>query len=161
MKVSRIASVIASLGAVMMTGWALPASATSDSASWNLKGGDKFQVNAWHCGTYVNSCSWKTSTKLLGAQPVNAVWIENDAELEAHGFSASIKISKEPSATLTMKSSSLGIVRWRNTRAWISDNSGQMSPSWTTAYVSTKSCGSAKVTAAITVSKKCAYAGSF
>lgn len=138
-----------------------PAQATSESASWKLKGGDTFQVNAWHCAAYLKSCSWKTSTKLLGNNPFNAIWIENRAELRAHGLNASLKISKRPSATLTMKSKSLGVVRWRNTRDWIADNSGKMNPSWTTVYVSTRSCGSAQVTPKIFVSEKCVYAGAF
>src|SRR4051812_4647464 len=65
-------------------------------------------VNAWHCGIYNSACDWKTSTKLLGNNPPNAWNITNRAELEAHGISASIEISKEPKATLTMKSRSLG-----------------------------------------------------
>lgn len=138
-----------------------PAGATSDSATWNLSGGNRFQVNAWHCGTYVNACDWKASTKLLGTNPSKAQWIQNRAELQAHGVSASLTISKSPSATLTMKSKSLGEVRWRNTNAWIADTSGQMKPNWSTTYVSTRSCGSARVTSSINVSEKCVYAGAF
>lgn len=155
----RVAIATALAAGVVMTSGA--AHATDDSASWNLKGGDTFQVNAWHCGTYVHTCSWKTSTKLLGVRPVNAYWIENRAELQAHGFSASIKISKKPEATLTMRSKSLGVIRWKNIHSWISDLSGSMSPNWSTAYVSTRSCGSAHVTFGITVSEKCTYAGAF
>jgi hypothetical protein len=134
---------------------------TTDSNSWNLPGGDKWEVNAWHCGTYVNACDWKTSTKLLGNNPGNAWNITNRAELEAHGISASIEISKEPKASLSMKSRSLGEVRWTNTNAWIADLSGQMKPSYSTAHVSTRSCGSGQVNANINVSEKCVYAGAF
>jgi hypothetical protein len=134
---------------------------TSDSAQWNLPGGDKWEVNAWHCGIYNSACDWKTSTKLLGNNPPNAWNITNRAELEAHGISASIEISKEPKATLTMKSRSLGEVRWTNTNSWIADLSGQMRPSGATTHVSTRSCGSGRVNANINVSEKCVYAGAF
>lgn len=96
---------------------------------------------------------------MSGTNPRKAKWIQNRTELAAHGFSVSITISKNPEATLTMKSRSLGEVRWRNTSANISDTYGQMKPGGTTTYVSTKSCGSAQVTSAIKVSEKCAYAG--
>ncbi|WP_326803134.1 hypothetical protein OIE49_17445 [Streptomyces sp. NBC_01788] len=152
------AAAVAVAGLVLAAG---PASATSDSATWNLSGGDTFQVNAWHCGTYVSACDWTASTKLLGTNPSNAQWIQNRAELEAHGVSASLTISKTPSATLTMKSKSLGEVRWRNTNTWIADTSGQMKPNFSTTYVSTRSCGSGQVTSSISVSEKCVYAGAF
>jgi len=129
------------------------ASATSASNTWKLSGGDTFQVNAWHCGVYVSTCSWTASTKLLGTTPLVASWIRNRTELEAHGWSASLKISKKPEANLTMKSKGLGQVEWTNTNAWISDNSGTMKPGWTTAYVSVRSCGSSKVTNSINVSE--------
>jgi hypothetical protein len=158
---STITAAAATLALAGVAAFGAPADATSDSASWNLKGGDTFQVNAWHCGTYVNTCSWTSSTKLLGSNPFNAVWIQNRAELEAHGISASLTISKNPEATLTMVSKSLGVVRWKNYNAWISDNSGKMDPNWSTAYVSTRSCGSAKVNSSISVSEKCVYAGAF
>jgi hypothetical protein len=153
-----LAGVVAGAAVLGMAG---PAMATSDSASWNLSGGDKWQVNAWHCGVFQNACDWTSSTKLLGSNPLKAQTITNRALLEAHGVSASLTISKEPSATLTMKSKSLGEVKWTNTNAWIADNSGQMKPNWSTTYVSTKSCGSGKVNASITVSEKCVEAGAF
>jgi hypothetical protein len=140
---------------------AAPAGATSASASWNLSGGDTWQVNAWHCGTYWDKCSWTSSTKLLGSNPANAQWISNRAELEAHGGSLSITLSKHPSATITFTSSSLGKVTWTNWNAWISDNSGVMDPSWSTAWVSTRSCGWGRVNSSIYVSEKCVYAGAF
>lgn len=71
-----------------------------------------------------------------------ARWIRNRAELEAYGVSRSV-----------------AQVRWKNTHASISDTWGQMRPSKSTVYVSTRSCGSAQVTGAIKVSEKCAYAG--
>lgn len=137
------------------------AQATSASTSVRLAGGDTWQVNAWHCGTYWDKCSWTSSTKLLGSNPLNARSISNRAELEAHGGNISITLSKHPSATITFSSSSLGKVTWTNTSAWISDNAGVMDPSWSTAWVSTRSCGWGRVNASITVSSKCAYAGAF
>lgn len=157
----RAASLMAAATGFAALAVANPAMATSDSASWNLSGGDTWQVNAWHCGTYVNACDWSSSTKLLGSNPATAQSITNRAELQAHGVSASLTISKDPGATLTMKSKSLGEVKWTNTKAWIADNSGQMKPNKSTVYVSTKSCGSGKVNASITVSEKCTEAGAF
>lgn len=144
-------------GALVLT--AAPAHATSATTTVGLPGGNKISINAWHCGVYVSACDWKASTKMSGSNPKKAKWIQNRADLQAHGISVSIKISKNPEATLTMKSKSLGEVRWKNTNANISDTYGQMRPSKTTVYVSTKSCGSAQVTSAIKVSEKCAYAG--
>ncbi|MGW4087116.1 hypothetical protein ACWEGS_29195 [Streptomyces sp. NPDC004822] len=144
-------------GALVLT--ASPAHATSASTSVGIPGGNKISINAWHCGFYVTACDWKASTKMSGTNPRKAKWIQNRAELAAHGISVSIKISKNPEATLTMKSRSLGEVRWKNTNASISDTYGQMRPGGATTYVSTKSCGSAKVTNSINVSEKCAYAG--
>ncbi|MFC1420060.1 hypothetical protein [Streptacidiphilus cavernicola] len=147
----------AALTAVVMA--TSPASATTASTTWNLPGGDTFQVNAWHCGTYVSACSWTTSTKLLGSTPFNASWIRNKASLQAHGVSASLSISSSPSASISWTSKSLGSVTWTNTNNWDSDFSGVMKPGWTTVYVSTQSCGSAKVNSSISVSEKCVYAG--
>ena len=154
---SAVGFTTAALAALALS--ASPASATSASTTWNLPGGDTFQVNAWHCGTYVSACSWTTSTKLLGSTPFNASWIRNKASLEAHGISASLSISSSPSAGITWTSKSLGSVTWTNTNNWESDFSGVMKPGWTTVYVSTQSCGSAKVTSSISVSEKCVYAG--
>ncbi|GGU32780.1 hypothetical protein [Streptomyces lavendofoliae] len=144
-------------GALVLT--ASPAHATSSSTSVGIPGGNKISVNAWHCGFYVTACDWKASTKMSGTNPRKAKWIQNRAELRAHGVSVSITISKNPEATLTMKSRSMGEVRWKNTNANISDTHGQMRPGGATTYVSTKSCGSAKVTNSINISEKCAYAG--
>jgi hypothetical protein len=151
---------ISLLAAVALALVAAPfAQATSASTSWRLHGGDTFQINAWHCSTYVKACSWTASAKLRGSNPSKARWIKNRALLQAHGVSASITISKDSSGSLKMVSKSLGQVTWKNTHAWIADTSGTMKPSWTTAYVSTKSCGSALVTSSINVSEKCVYAG--
>ncbi|MEV4227629.1 hypothetical protein AB0J81_11040 [Streptomyces bobili] len=136
-----------------------PTHATSASTSVGLPGGNKIAVNAWHCSLYANACDWQASTKMSGNSPRRARWIQNRAELEAHGVEVSLSISKNPEATLTMVNKSLGVVRWRDTNARISDTSGQMRPSKGTVYVSTRSCGSAQVTGAIKVSEKCAYAG--
>lgn len=151
-------AVVAAASAVCL---AAPSAATSASTSVSLPGGDTWQVNAWHCGTYWDKCSWTSSTKLLGSNPYNAQWISNRAELEAHGGSLSITLSKHPSATITFTSSSLGKVTWTNWTAWISDNAGVMDPSWSTAWVSTRSCGWGRVNSSIYVSEKCAYAGAF
>lgn len=151
------AAAVCAAGALVLT--ASPAHATSASTSVGLPGGNKVSVNAWHCGFYVTACDWKASTKMSGTNPRKAKWIQNRAELQAHGVSVSLTISKNPEATLTMKSRSLGEVRWKNTNANISDTYGQMRPGGATTYVSTRSCGSAQVTSAIKVSEKCAYAG--
>ena len=154
----RATAVAAALGAGLLIA-APSANATSASSSWNIHSGDKVSINAWHCGLYTNACSWTSSTKLSGSHPKNAVWIENVASLQAHGISASLTISKEPQATLTMVSKSLGRVTWKNTHSWISDNSGLMKPNHTTIYVSTQSCGSAEITSSIRFSQKCVSAG--
>ncbi|MFD0315896.1 hypothetical protein [Streptomyces flavalbus] len=150
------AVVLAAVGLVVS---APPTHATSAATSVGLPGGNKIVINAWHCAVYANACDWKASTKMSGNSPKRARWIQNRAELEAHGVGVSITISKNPEATLNMVSRSLGVVRWKNTRARISDTYGQMRPSKTTLYVSTRSCGSAQVTGSIRVSEKCAYAG--
>lgn len=147
------------LAALVLVAPTTPARATSASNAVGLPGGNRVTVNAWHCGVYVSACDWKASTKMSGKRPRTARWIQNRAELEAHGVSVSLAVSKNPQATLTMVSRSLGVVRWRNTNASISDTWGQMRPSKGTVYVSTRSCGSAQVTGAIKVSEKCAYAG--
>lgn len=155
----RAAIATTALGAAGVMVTAPTASATSASASWNIPGGNKVSVNAWHCGLYVNACSWKASTKMSGKNPSKATWIKNVADLEAHGISVSIKISKNPEASLTMVKKSLGRVTWKNSKTWISDTSGTMRPSKLTVYVSTKSCGSAQITSKIKFSQKCVYAG--
>ncbi|MFF3845994.1 hypothetical protein [Streptomyces sp. NPDC002328] len=147
------------LAAMALVLSATPTHATSASTSVGLPGGNKVAINAWHCTLYTNACDWKASTRMSGNRPRLARWIQNRAELEAHGVSVSVSISKNPEATLTMVRKSLGVVRWKNTNASISDTFGQMRPSRGTVYVSTRSCGSAQVSGAIRVSEKCAYAG--
>lgn len=138
-----------------------PAQATADSQSYNLPGGDRWEVNAWHCGAYATACDWKASTKLLGTNPSSAETIVNRAVLESHGIGGELTISKSPSATLSMKSSTMGVVTLENTNSWIADNHGQMRPSGATTHVSVRSCGSGRVNSNINVSEKCAYAGAF
>ncbi|MER5373992.1 hypothetical protein [Streptomyces sp. NPDC002553] len=147
------------LAAVALVFSATPTHATSASTSVGLPGGNKIDINAWHCTLYTNACDWKASTRMSGKRPKMARWIQSRAELEAHGVRVSVSISKNPEATLTMVRKSLGVVRWKNTNASISDTFGQMRPSRGTMYVSTRSCGSAHVAGAIRVSEKCAYAG--
>lgn len=159
MKLASLRAVALAVGLCGSVAALTPADATNASATWRLSGGDRFQVNAWHCGIYLNHCSWTTSTKLFGAHPRRAAWIKNTAVLEAHGFHASLTISKEPGVTLTQSSKSIGTVTWINFHNRISDNSGVMSPNWTTVYVSTESCGAAKVNKHISVAEKCVYAG--
>lgn len=142
-----------------VVGVSSPAAAVSESNSWNLSGGDKWQQNAFECNVFAFTCDWTASTKLLGTTPSVAKTITNRTELEAHGISVSIEISKEPKATLTMKSRALGEVKWTNTDNWIADNSGQMKPSIGALSLSTKSCGFGKVNNSITVSEKCVEAG--
>ncbi|MGX9886763.1 hypothetical protein [Streptomyces sp. NPDC002276] len=143
---------------------AAPAHATTASGTWGIPG-HRMQVNAWHCSSYVTACDWKASTKLYkgtrGSTHDSAQWVQNRAILAAHGISVSIKISKNPEASLTMNSKSQGTVRWKNYggRKWIADTYGQMRPSRLTVYVSTKSCGSAQITSRIKFTEKCVYAG--
>ncbi|MGW1158828.1 hypothetical protein ACWD5Q_04385 [Streptomyces sp. NPDC002513] len=87
--------------------------------------------------------------------------VQNRAILTAHGISVSIKISKNPEATLKMISYSQGEARWKNYggHKWIADTYGQMKPSSLTVYVSTKSCGSAQITSSIKFTEKCVTVG--
>ena len=115
------------------------ASATTGSSELNLKGGDKLQANAFHCGVFWNHCSWSSSAKLLGNTPKRASWIRNNAEIRAHGPSASITLGKSTNVVIEFKSKTLVKTKWTNTKTWISDSSGKVSPSKTTTFVSTKS----------------------
>ncbi|MCX5235668.1 hypothetical protein [Streptomyces prunicolor] len=140
---------------------AAPAHATSSSGTWGIPG-HKMQVNAWHCSSYATACDWKASTKVYkGTKHDSAQWVQNRAILTAHGVSVSIKISKNPEASLKMNSKSQGTVRWKNYggHKWIADTYGQMRPSRLTVYVSTKSCGSAQITSRIKFTEKCVTAG--
>ncbi|WP_330349054.1 hypothetical protein [Streptomyces sp. NBC_00582] len=150
------ATVLAALALVLS---ATPTHATSAATTVGLPGGNKIAINAWHCAVYVNACDWRASTTMSGLNPRKAQWIQNRAELEAHGVGGSLQISQNPGATLTVISKALAEVRWKNTNASIADTWGQVRPSKTTMYVSTRSCGTAQVTGAIKVSEKCAYAG--
>jgi hypothetical protein len=115
----------AALTATVLVFSATPTHATSASTSVGLPGGNRIAVNAWHCSLYANACDWKASTKMSGNSPRKARWIQNRAELEAHGVEVSVSISKNPEATLTMVNKSLGVVRWRNTNARISTRSAR------------------------------------
>jgi hypothetical protein len=135
-KAMTFGALVAGLAAVA----APNAAATSESNSLDLKGGDKLESNAFHCGVYLNSCSWSSSAKLIGSTPDRASWIQNNAEVRAHGPSAKITIAgKNSNVEITFKSSSLLKTKWRNTKTWISDSSGKVSPSKSVIYVSTKS----------------------
>ncbi|PZS21543.1 MAG: hypothetical protein DLM61_27810 [Pseudonocardiales bacterium] len=117
---------------------AAPAAGTSAHNELRLNRGDRLQSNAWHCGVYFRSCSWQTSAKLLGYTPANARWITNYSEVKAHGISPKITIGKNTNVEITFKSSTLIKTRWTNRNAWISWSSGKVSPSFTTAYISTR-----------------------
>ncbi|WP_066883676.1 hypothetical protein [Carbonactinospora thermoautotrophica] len=132
---------------------------TGDESRWSV-GYGTFVVKAWHCTMYRSACDWRSETMLVNNGGRIMDWIQNRSELEAHGPSATITISKNPEATLTMKSRSLGEVRWKR---FVSNNvvtRGQMRPSWSTAWVSVRSCGSGDGPGSYGyVSEKCAYAG--
>lgn len=113
--------------------------ATTASNELNLRGGDKLQANAFHCGVYFNHCSWSSSAKLLGNTPKRASWIRNNAEIKAHGPSAKLTLGKSINVEVEFKSKALVKTKWTNTKTWISDSSGKVSPSKTTLWVSTKS----------------------
>lgn len=83
------------------------ASATTGSSELNLKGGEKLQANAFHCGVFWNHCSWSSSAKLLGNTPKRASWIRNNAEIRAHGPSASITLGKSTNVVIEFKSKTL------------------------------------------------------
>jgi hypothetical protein len=125
--------------AAMVASFVPVATATTASSELNLRGGDKLQANAFHCGVYLNSCSWSTSAKLIGTTPRRASWIQNNSEIRAHGPSAKLTLGKSTNIEITFKSRSLIKTRWRNSKTWISDSNGKVSPSKTTVYVSTRS----------------------
>ena len=135
------------------------AQATNASNELNLVGGDRLQANAFHCTTYLRQCSWETSAKLLGDNPKNASWIQNAAELKAHGPSAKITLGKSSNVEITFKSKSLVKTRWRNTKTWISSSGGKVKPSLSTAYVSTRASATAKHPKFGTPGPVTAYAG--
>jgi hypothetical protein len=139
-----------------------PADATGATTTLRLKGGDRLVANAWHCGTYVRACGWKSSAKLLGTNPSRARWITNRATIEAHGLRASLSLSRK-GPTVRVTGTSRAVVRtvWTNTNAWISDSAGEVRPGFTTAYVSVRSVASASHPTFGTPSGVTAYAGAF
>ena len=157
MQLKRLSSIGVAAG--IFASSAMPAMATTGSSELNLKSGDKLQANAFHCGLYFSHCSWSSSAKLLGTTPKRATWIRNNAEIRAHGPSASITIGKSSNVVIEFKSKTLIKTRWTNTKTWISDSSGKVSPSKTTVYVSTKSKAYAYHPAFGTPGPVVAYAG--
>jgi hypothetical protein len=131
---------IATLGAAsLVLGAPSAGQATSASSELNLNGGNKLVSDAFHCTTYFRHCSWQTSAKLIGNSPKRATWIQNNASIEGHGVSAKITLGKSTNVEVTFKSKTLIKTRWRNTKSWISWSKGKVSPSFSTAYVSTTS----------------------
>lgn len=135
--------------------------ATSASNELRLRGGDTLKSNAWHCSTYVKHCSWRTSAKLLGYNPARARRIGVSSEIRAHGISPKITIGKSTNVEITFKSKKLLKTRWVNRRHWISWSGGKVSPSFSTAYVSTRSSASASHRIFGRPSGLVAYAGAF
>jgi hypothetical protein len=117
--------------------------ATSSSSQLNLNGGDILEADAFHCTAYFKHCSWQTSAKLLGNHPTVASWIQNSSEIQAHGIVPKISLGKSINVEITFKSRTLIKTRWRNTHSWISWSKGKVSPSFSTAYVSTRATASA------------------
>jgi hypothetical protein len=122
---------------------AQPASATSAQTNLRLVGGDTLQANAWHCGTYWNTCSWANSAKLLGYNPAYARSITNESELQVHGVSVSISLGSSWNVSVVYHSTTLIRSRWTNYNAWISDSSGSVKVSPWSTYVSSKETASA------------------
>lgn len=143
MKKLRAACAIAAGPLVLGLASAMPAEATSASNNLNLKGGDTLQANAWHCGTFQNSCSWANSAKVLGYHPAYASSVTNESEIQAHGISASLTIGSTVNVNIVFTSDSIVRSRWTNYHAWISDSSGEAYPDWSTTYVSSKETASA------------------
>lgn len=127
----------------VLTALAAPASATSASSSLRLAGGDTLQANAWHCGSYFNSCSFANSAKLLGSSPYNASSITNQTEVQVHGISVSISLGTSKNFGIIYNSSTLIKSRWTNYNNWISDTSGVVNVSPFSTYVSSKEIASA------------------
>ena|ERR1022692_713053 len=161
--VSRLRVLLAAGAILASAGLAVApmAQATSSSTSLRLNGGDALQVNAWHCGSYVSSCSWSTSTQLLGWSPALASSITNQSQLQAHGWGGSISLGSSWNVTITGSSHTLVSTRWTNTNAWIADSGGVVKPGWATAWVSTRAIGSAYHRTFGSPSNVQAYAGAF
>ncbi|MCS0635009.1 hypothetical protein NX801_04920 [Streptomyces sp. LP05-1] len=154
------AAATAAAGVLVLSG--SPAHATSSSQSWNINGGYKATINAWHCGVYTKACDWKTSTKLYkGKSSAKATWIQSRAVIKSHGISASLEISRNPSIKIYSKTKDQAEYRWKNNNTWISDASGQVKPGWSATHISTKSCGSLKIGKNINFKEKCVTAGAF
>lgn len=141
----NVAIRLAAFAGLAATALALPAPvyATSASTRLRLNGGDVLEADAFHCTTYFRSCTWQTSAKLLGIHPARASWIQNSAEIQAHGIVPTITLGKSSNVQITFKSRSLVKTRWRNTNSWLSWSGGTVSPSFSTAWVSTRSTASA------------------
>lgn len=104
-----------------------PAAAWSDSASAKIPGtGAIIQANAWQCNTYVDKCSFATSSKALKkkSKKYRVGKIVNVATLKANGISATISTS--PSGTFV--SENVRRIKWTNRNTWISDISGIADP---------------------------------
>jgi hypothetical protein len=122
---------------------ASPAAATSASTTLNLAGGDRLQANAWHCGTYWNSCSFANSAKVLGCNPCYASSVTNVTEVQVHGISLSLSFGSTTNIGIIFTSTGLIRSRWTNYNAWISDSSGVANVSPLSTYVSSKETASA------------------
>jgi hypothetical protein len=136
---------LAALGVVAAATLTGPAAvhATNASTQLQLNGGDTLEADAFHCTSYWKHCNWQTSAKLLGTHPKLASWIQNNAEIKAHGIFPKITLGKSTNIEITFKSTTLIKTRWRNTHSWISWSKGKVSPSFSTAYITTKSTASA------------------
>lgn len=132
-------SLAVSLAVIVVLAGATCAWGTAASTEVNLRGGDRLQANAWHCSVYLSGCSWATSSKLLGTHPRQAAWIQNTAEIQAHGPMARITLGMNSNVEITFSSSTRINTRWRNTRSWIADSHGKVNPSLTTTFVSVRS----------------------
>lgn len=135
----------AGIAGVVMAAALLPSTvgATSARNELRLRGGDTLQSNAWHCSTYMRHCSWQTSAKLLGHNPSRARWIAVHSEVKGHGIRPKITLGRTTNVEITFRSRKLVRTRWINRRHWISWSAGRVSPSFSTAYVSTRSSASA------------------
>lgn len=137
------------IGAVVGAGAAIlaistgGASATQNSSTMNLAGGDQLQANAWHCGTYFKACSFTASAKVLGTHPSYAASVTNQTEVAVHGIVLDISLGTTKNFGVVYTQSGLVRSRWTNYNAWISDSSGTVNVSPLSTYVSTKETASA------------------
>lgn len=157
----RRTTIIGAALAATLLGAALPAHATGAQNDFQT-GYGTFRVKAYHCSVYTTACDWRSETMLINNGGRIMDTITNVSRLEAHGVDVSVRISKNPEATLTMVSRSLGEVRWTRFTSNNVVTRGQMQPSGGTTYVSVNSCGSGDGPSSFGfVSEKCAYAGAF